>query len=63
MDVIELGRRAIDMKLENIGAIVMAGEVVPKFHLNSEFKIAIGVKNPFFRSHWPRNYSTHRIDD
>jgi hypothetical protein len=35
--VIELGRRAIDMKLENIGAIVVAREVVPQFHLDGEF--------------------------
>ena len=63
MHVIELWCRAVDMKLENVGAVVVAGEVVPQFHLDGEFQIAIGVNNSFFRPHRPGDDSAHRIDN
>jgi len=32
---IELGRRAIDLQVENVGPIIVPGKVVPQLHLDA----------------------------
>jgi hypothetical protein len=61
--MVKLGSRAVDVRLKNIRPIVVPGEVVTQFHLNSHFKIAIGIENALFGAQRPGDDAAHRIDD
>ena len=41
MHPIELRRRAVDVNLENVGAVVVPGEIVTELHLNAEVVHAV----------------------
>jgi hypothetical protein len=42
---------AIDLKLKDVGAIVVPGEIVPQLHADAEIEIAIGIEDAFFGAH------------
>src|SRR6185503_9813471 len=44
---VELRRRAVDVHLENVGAVVVPGEIMTKLHLDRQIEIALGVENTF----------------
>src|SRR5262245_31472012 len=48
---VEMRRRAVDMQLENVGPVVVAGEVMPELGQDAEIEVAVGVKNPLFGAH------------
>src|SRR3954452_19511142 len=51
MHGIELGHGAVDLEMENIRPVVVAGEVVPKLHLDAEVEVAFGIENALLRAH------------
>ncbi len=60
---VKLRRGAIDMHLENVRPVVVAGKVVAQLHLNAEVEIAFGVEDAFLGAHRPRDDPRQRIDD
>ena len=60
---VKLRRRAIDVHLENVRPVVVAGKVMPELHLDGEIEIALGVENAFLRSHRPGDDARQRVDD
>src|SRR4029079_10768959 len=51
--VIERRRGAVDVQVENVGTIVVPGEVVTQLHLDRLLEIAVGVEDAFFRTQGP----------
>ena len=51
MPGVKLRCSAIDLKMENVGPIVMAGEIVPQLHGDPELEIALRIKDAFLGSH------------
>jgi RNA polymerase sigma-70 factor (ECF subfamily) len=47
---IKLRRRAIDVNLENVGTVVVPGEIMTELHLDAEIEIAINQLRPEYRS-------------
>src|SRR5215510_15866743 len=39
---IEFRRRAVDLQVEDIRPVIVAGEVVPQLHLNADLEVAVG---------------------
>src|SRR5262245_62462464 len=51
MHRIELRRRAVDLQMENVGPIIVAGEVVPQLHLDADLEVAVGIEDALFCGH------------
>ena len=63
MDVIKLRRGAVDVQLENVRPIVVAGEIVPQLHLDAEIEIAVGIEDAFLGAHRAGDDAAQWIDD
>src|ERR1700738_5178284 len=51
MHGVKLRCSAIDLKMENVGPVVMASEIVPQLHCDPKLEIALGIKDAFLGSH------------
>src|SRR3979409_2126570 len=51
VDGIDARCAAVDMDLENVGAVVMTGKVVAQLGEDAELEIALGVQNSLLRAH------------
>src|SRR5689334_10572368 len=60
---VDVRRRAVDVQLENVRPIIVAGEIVPQLHQDAELEIAFGVEDSFLRAHGPRQDAAVRRDD
>ena len=63
MNRVKVRSAPINVELKNVRPVVMAGEVMPQLHCNSELEIALGIENAFLRSHWPGKDPAVRPDD
>src|ERR1019366_3070442 len=48
---VDMGHVAVDLKLKNIGPVVMTSKIVPQFHLNADLEITLGVKYPLLSTY------------
>lgn len=63
MHRVKLGRCTIDVKVKNVGPVVVPCKIVPELHLNAKIEIAFRIEDAFIRSHRPGNDAAQRIDD
>jgi len=63
MDRIELRRSAIDLEVEYVRPIVVAGKVVPELHLNAKLEIALGIEDAFLATQGAGNNPAVGSDD
>src|SRR5262249_55734829 len=47
MHRVELRRRAVDLQVENVWPVIVAGKVVPQLHLDADLEIAVGIEDAF----------------
>ena len=47
---VDLRQAAVDLHVEDIGSVVVTGEIVAQLHLNATFNIAVGIQDALLRA-------------